>query len=67
MSSPHGNIGGSEHELLEKTLEHARALGSFNSWVLTEHDNARALGLYRKVGQSGTDVVMFSFELTGDA
>ena len=54
--------------LLQQTLEHARALGCVSAWVLTEHDNARALGLYRKLGgvQSGTDVVMFTFELTGD-
>ena len=55
--------------LLQQTLEHARALDCVSAWVLTEHDNARALGLYRKLGgvQSGTDVVMFTFELTGDA
>jgi hypothetical protein len=35
---------------------------------LTEHDNAAALALYRKLGgvQSGTDIVMFTFELTGE-
>jgi ribosomal protein S18 acetylase RimI-like enzyme len=55
-------------QLLQTTLEHARALGCVNAWVLTEPDNARALGLYRKIGgQSGTDMVMFSFGLTGDA
>ena len=36
--------------LLQTTLEHARALGCREAWVLTEHDNARALGLYRKAG-----------------
>ena len=55
-------------QLLQKTLEHARALGCVNAWVLTEPDNARALGLYRKVGgPAASDMVMFSFELTGDA
>ena len=54
--------------LLQTTIEHARSLGCVNVWVLTEPDNARALGLYRKVGgQSGTNMVMFSFELMGDA
>ena len=31
-------------QLLQKTLEHARALGCVNVWVLTEPDNTRALG-----------------------
>ncbi len=55
--------------LLQKTLEHARALGCREAWVLTEHDNAAALALYSKLGgvRSGTDHVMFTFHLTGEA
>jgi aminoglycoside 6'-N-acetyltransferase I len=54
--------------LLQGALDHARALGCLEAWVLTEHDNAAALALYRKLGgvQSGTDIVMFTFELTGE-
>ena len=68
-SPPPGSIAASERRLLQKTLEHARALGCVNAWVLTEPDNARALGLYRKVGGASPEPtsVMFSFELTGDA
>ena len=32
--------------LMQKTLEHARALGCREAWVLTEPDNAAALALY---------------------
>ena len=55
--------------LLQETLEHARALGCREAWVLTEPDNAAALALYSKVGgvRSETYVVMFTFHLTGEA
>ena len=55
--------------LLQQTLDHARALGCREAWVLTEHDNAAALALYGKLGgvRSGTDHVMFTFRLTGKA
>ena len=55
--------------LLQGTLEHARALGCREAWVLTEPDNAAALALYSKLGgvRSETYVVMFTFELTGEA
>ena len=48
--------------VLQGTLDHARALGCLEAWVLTDQDNAAALALYRKVGgePSGTDLVMFS-------
>jgi aminoglycoside 6'-N-acetyltransferase I len=54
--------------LLQKMLEHARALGCREAWVLTEHDNAAALALYSKVGgvRSKTYIVMFTFHLTGE-
>ena len=50
-------------QLMQATLDHARALGCFEAWVLTDHENPAALALYRKVGgaQSGTDLVMFTF------
>ena len=55
--------------LLQKTLEHARALGCREAWVLTEPDNAAALALYSKLGgvRSRTYIVMFTFQLTGEA
>ena len=50
-------------ELMRATLDHARALGCFEAWVLTDRKNTAALALYRRVGgvQSGTDLVMFTF------
>ena len=50
-------------QLMQATLDHARALGCFEAWVLTDRENPAALALYRKVGgvQSGTDIVMFTF------
>jgi aminoglycoside 6'-N-acetyltransferase I len=51
--------------LLQKTLEHARAIGCVEAWVGTEHDNEAALALYNKFGgeRKGTDLVMFTFRL----
>ena len=42
--------------VMQGMLDHARALGCREAWVLTDHDNAAALALYRKVGgePSGT-------------
>ena len=37
-------------KLLKKTLEHARAPGCREAWVLTEPDNVAALALYSKLG-----------------
>ena len=56
-------------KLLQKTIEHARALGCREAWVLTEPDNVAALALYSKVGgvRSETYVVMFTFRLTDEA
>lgn len=50
-------------ELMEATLDHARALDCVEAWVLTDSENLPALALYRKLGgvQSGTDIVMFTF------
>jgi ribosomal protein S18 acetylase RimI-like enzyme len=50
-------------KLMQTTLDHARALGCFEAWVLTDHKNLAALALYRRAGgvQSGTDLVMFTF------
>jgi aminoglycoside 6'-N-acetyltransferase I len=50
-------------QLMQATLDHARALGCFEAWVLTDSKNPAALALYHKVGgaQSGTDLVMFTF------
>ena len=52
-------------ELMQATLDHARALGCVEAWVGTDAKNPAALALYRKLGgkQEGTDVVMFTFKL----
>jgi len=49
--------------LMQATLDHARACGCFEAWVLTDRNNPAALAPYRKLGgvQSGTDLVMFTF------
>ena len=51
--------------VMQGMLDHARALGCREAWVLTDHDNAAALALYRKAGgePSGTDLIMFTFRL----
>ena len=50
-------------QLMQATLDHARALDCVEAWVLTDHQNPAALALYSKVGgvRSGTDLVMFTF------
>ncbi|MCB1375764.1 MAG: GNAT family N-acetyltransferase [Rhodobacteraceae bacterium] len=55
--------------VLQGMLDHARAIGCREAWVLTDHDNAAALALYRKLGgvEKGTDLVMFTFLFTSDA
>jgi ribosomal protein S18 acetylase RimI-like enzyme len=50
-------------QLMQATLDHARAIDCVEAWVLTDSKNPAALALYRKVGgvESGTDLVMFTF------
>jgi ribosomal protein S18 acetylase RimI-like enzyme len=50
-------------ELLRALLVLAAELGCGEAWVLTEPDNAAAIGLYRSLGgvRARTDSVMFSF------
>jgi GNAT superfamily N-acetyltransferase len=51
--------------LICKLLGHARALGCFEAWVLTDAGSPGACTLYRGLGgsQDGTDLIMFSFDL----
>lgn len=42
-----------------------RRRGCYGMWVLAEHDNDAALGLYRAFGATGTDSVMFSWRFVG--
>ena len=51
--------------ILRCLLDHARALGCGQAWVLTDRGNPRALRLYAACGgqEAPCDQVMFSFEL----
>ena len=51
--------------LMRTLLGHARTLGCFEAWVLTDAGNPGASALYRRLGgsQDGTDLIMFSFDL----
>ncbi|MEO1429870.1 MAG: GNAT family N-acetyltransferase [Cyanobacteria bacterium J06633_8] len=52
-------------KLLHKMFAIAKSLGCNQAWVLTEHSNIPAMGLYASVVESETpqDVVMFNFGL----
>ena len=49
--------------LMQALFEHARTLGCSEAWVLTEHDNAAARGLYSDVGGDEDSVVYYTFRL----
>lgn len=53
-------------QLMRATLDHARALGCVEAWVLTDRRNSAATALYRKIceNQEGTDQIMFEFILS---
>ena len=53
-------------KLLQALLEHGRALGCREAWVLTEEDNAAARGLYRAAGGEESRVVYFTFGLEAE-
>lgn len=57
--------GGLGKELMRVLLEHARALGCSEAWVLTERSNTRALRLYAATGgvEAVQETVMFNFNL----
>jgi aminoglycoside 6'-N-acetyltransferase I len=52
--------------LMQAILAEAKAMGCAEAWLGTEHDNAAALGLYRKL-MTGTDaeeaMSVFTYEL----
>jgi ribosomal protein S18 acetylase RimI-like enzyme len=52
--------------ILACLLQHGRALGCAQAWVLTDRSNAPAMRLYAGGGgrESSSDQVMFSFALT---
>lgn len=52
--------------LITAMLDHARARGCQQAWVLTERSNGPALGLYLAVGgeEPEHEVVMFEFDLS---
>jgi ribosomal protein S18 acetylase RimI-like enzyme len=51
--------------LVRMLLEHARALGCTEAWVLTDADNAKAQRMYRAAGASAAanQAIMFTFPL----
>lgn len=51
--------------IMKTMLEHARALGCVNAWVLTERSNKAAMALYTSTGgrESAPDEVMLTFPL----
>jgi ribosomal protein S18 acetylase RimI-like enzyme len=49
--------------LLELLFAHARGLGCEVAWVLTEHDNPAAQGLYASLGGARDEPVMYTFDL----
>ena len=52
--------------LVEALLDVARAMGCYDMWVLTDDDNAAALGTYRASGTSAeSGHVMLTWDLTG--
>ena len=53
--------------LMDALLDHGRVLGCSDAWVLTEHDNEAARGLYRSTGGSESDALMVSFNLSNTA
>jgi aminoglycoside 6'-N-acetyltransferase I len=54
-------------KVVEALLAHAKALGCREAWVLTDRNNAAAMGLYAAAGGKidGGETVMFSFGLKG--
>ena len=50
-------------KLVELLLERGREFGCQEAWVLTEHANAAARGLYRAAGGTEGDTVMVTFKL----
>lgn len=59
---------GIAERLLRLMLDEAKAMGCPDAWLGTEHDNAPALALYRKV-MNGEDteeaMSIFTYDLTG--
>jgi aminoglycoside 6'-N-acetyltransferase I len=51
--------------LMQSMLEEAKRSACKEAWVLTERDNAAAMGLYKSAGgiKERPDAVMFTFEL----
>ena len=57
---------GLARRLLDALLEHGRELGCQEAWVVTEHDNVAARGLYRAAGGREESVIYVTFPLLGD-
>ncbi len=49
--------------LMRALFDHGRTLGCREAWVLTEHDNAAARGLYADAGGVEQSISYFNFEL----
>jgi len=55
---------GIARRLLDAMLEHGRALGCTEAWVLTDETNAAARRLYESAGGESSPSLMYSFALT---
>lgn len=64
VAPPHRRSGVASR-LIELALDHARAAGCSEAWVLTDRSNAAANGLYRRTGAVADDgdTVMYSYRL----
>ncbi len=67
--APAAQRGGVAAAMLAAMFALGRSLGCREAWVLTEGDNAPALGLYQQVGgtRSRGETVLVSFALDGSA
>ncbi len=63
--APEHQRQGIGRRMLEVMLAQARSLGCVNAWVLTDRENAAAMGLYERAGGSGStcEMVMFEFPI----
>jgi GNAT superfamily N-acetyltransferase len=56
---------GLARSILKRLLDHGRALGCEEAWVLTHRTNVAAMALYAAVGGEAEDCVMFNLRLRG--
>ena len=64
--APSHHRRGIARRMLDRMLEHGRALGCTEAWVLTDETNTAARRLYQSAGGEPSPSLMYSFPL-GDA